>query len=138
MKRLIAAAVATLALVGCSTIRDLAPSSNPYNDRLFYEKYLTTTDPLDIQISQRIAALRVNPDSAVLHNELGQLLRQKGFPKDAEVEFARTTPTDASTPPGTTSASFARRAAITPVRASPSDARSTTSRVMPKRSSSSD
>ena len=89
MKRLIAAAVAALALVGCSTIRDLAPSSNPYTDKLFYEKYLTTTDPLDIQIAQTIVALRANPDSATLHNDLGQLLRQKGFPKDAEVEFER-------------------------------------------------
>ena len=89
MKRLLAAAVAALALLGCNSVRDLYRPANPYSRTLFYEKYLNTTDPLDIRISQLIAALRATPDSASLHNELGQLLRQKGFPKDAAVEFER-------------------------------------------------
>ena len=34
-------------------------------------------------------ALRANPNSAQLHNDLGQLLVRRGFPNDAEKEFGR-------------------------------------------------
>ena len=95
MKRLVAVAIATIALTGCS-LKELSPNHNPYTETLFYEKYLTTNDPLDVRISQTIAALRSDPRSPTLHNELGQLLRQKGFPKDAEVEFERALNADAS------------------------------------------
>jgi tetratricopeptide (TPR) repeat protein len=39
-------------------------------------------------------ALQANPRSASLHNTLGQLLLQKGFPKDAETEFERSVNAD--------------------------------------------
>lgn len=89
MKRLLAAAFAAIALTACSSVQDLYQPANPYTRPLFYEKYLTTTEPLDTRIAQTIAALRATPNSPALHNELGQLLRQKGFPKDAELEFER-------------------------------------------------
>jgi tetratricopeptide (TPR) repeat protein len=89
MKRFVAAALAAVTLTGCSSINNLYPSSNPYEKKIFYEKYLTATDPLDLRISQSIAALRNDPKNPGLHNELGQLLRVKGFPKDAETEFER-------------------------------------------------
>jgi tetratricopeptide (TPR) repeat protein len=89
MKLFVAAAIAAITLSGCRSINNLYSSSNPYEKTVFYEKYLTATDPLDVRISQTIAALRANPNNASLHNELGQLLRVKGFPKDAETEFER-------------------------------------------------
>src|SRR6185436_12326297 len=41
------------------------------------------------RIQRDIDALRATPNSATLHNDLGQLLIEKGFPKDAETEFER-------------------------------------------------
>ena len=86
MKRLLLISVAVLATAGCAELyeRDKNPYDNP-----FYAKYLNTGSGLDAQISRTLDALRQNPDSARLHNDLGQLLVQKGFPKDAEREFER-------------------------------------------------
>jgi len=86
MKRSLILAVAALALLGCATRNQ---DKNPYARRLFIEQFLDAHNPLDAQIQQTLQALRANPRSAALHNQLGQLLRQKGFPKDAEVEFER-------------------------------------------------
>jgi tetratricopeptide (TPR) repeat protein len=86
MKRLLAVAAVALTLFGCATFRK---NDNPYQKTLFYQKYLDPANPLDAQIQRAVNDLRTNPRSASLHNELGQLLRQKGFPKDAEVEFER-------------------------------------------------
>lgn len=84
MNRLIAIAVAALALSGCSLLHD-----EPNYDNPFYSKYLDTGSELDGRINETLDALRQNPSSAALHNELGSLLVQKGFPKDAEREFER-------------------------------------------------
>ena len=92
MRRLLLAA-ATVAAFGCSTLHH---DANPYDKTLFYEKYLSpASNPLDAQIQRDLDALRDNPQSATLHNELGALLVQKGFPKDAEVEFERAVNSDA-------------------------------------------
>lgn len=89
MKPFLAIAAAALILAGCSTFKN-DRSSNPYEKPLFVEKYLDPQNsPLDAQIQRTIEALRALPDSAALHNQLGQLLAQKGFPKDAEREFER-------------------------------------------------
>lgn len=86
MKRSFILAAAALVLAGCATFHR---NDNPYQKKLFVERYLDMNDPLDAQIERTINDLRANPRSATLHNELGQLLRQKGFPKDAETEFER-------------------------------------------------
>lgn len=88
MKRLLIIAAAFSVVAGCTAIRDLR-GTNPYEEPMFYERYLNTGSPLDTQITSTLAALRNNPQSPELHNTLGSLLVEKGFPKDAEVEFER-------------------------------------------------
>ena len=81
--------VATLAAFGCAEIRELRTTdANPYQDP-FYAKYLNTGSSLDAQITRTLEGLRADATNAQLHNELGALLVQKGFPKDAEREFER-------------------------------------------------
>lgn len=85
--------VIALALSGCALLpnRDTTPYEDP-----FYAQFLNTGSQLDAYIRSLVEALRENPDSAPLHNELGQLLVQKGFPKDAEREFERAVNADPS------------------------------------------
>lgn len=104
MNRILSIAVAALTLAGCAAIRDAQNhfsnnKKNPY-DNPFYMKYLNTGVPLDAQIQQTVAALRTQPGNAALHNQLGQLLLQKGFPKDAETEFERAVDADKHFYPG--------------------------------------
>ncbi len=80
--------VATLAAFGCAEIRELRKSEPPYQNP-FYAKYLNTGSQLDAQITRTLEALRADEQSPQLHNELGALLVQKGFPNDAEREFER-------------------------------------------------
>lgn len=96
MKRLLIAALAAVALFGCKSIQNAIHPSDTYAKTMFYEKYLNPADPNDARILQTLAAVRANPKSASLHNDLGQLLRQKGFPKDAEAEFERAVDADSS------------------------------------------
>lgn len=85
MNRILLALVA-LSLAACTTTyRD----DNPYETPPFYARFLNTGSTLDAQIAQTLDALRQNPDSATLHNELGHLLMAKDFPKDAAREFER-------------------------------------------------
>lgn len=85
MKRMLVFAAVTLAAAGCTS---LGSDKNPYENP-FYAKYLNTGSALDTQISRTLEQLRQNPGSAELHNNLGALLVDKGFPKDAEREFER-------------------------------------------------
>jgi len=85
MKRILVVLASALTLFGCASHKN----QNPYEHKLFIEQFLDARDPLDARIENTIAALRANPRSAPLHNELGQLLREKGFPKDSEMEFER-------------------------------------------------
>jgi tetratricopeptide (TPR) repeat protein len=78
--------VAMIGLAGCAALKR---SDNSYDNTLFYEQFLTTGSGLDQRIKDTLAALRQNPSSPALHNHLGQLLVQKGFPKDAAREFER-------------------------------------------------
>lgn len=89
MKRALVFAAVVIAAAGCAAIRDLGRDDNPYEKPPFYAKYLNTGSQLDASISRALDALRENPDSPETHNLLGAMLVEKGFPKDAEVEFER-------------------------------------------------
>lgn len=89
MKKLLLAAAAAIAVAGCASMHGLHSDKNPYDKPQFYQRYLNPADPFDARIQRTVDALRANPNSAPLHNELGQLLVQKGFPNDAEKEFTR-------------------------------------------------
>jgi tetratricopeptide (TPR) repeat protein len=96
MKRLLilaAALAAAVVLAACTTTKH-HHDANPYASP-FYAKYLNTGAWVDGEITRTVNDLRNNPDSAALHNTLGQLLVQKGFPKDAETEFERSVNSDA-------------------------------------------
>lgn len=88
MKRLLILAVAALATTACAGLQNLGSDDKPYEEP-FYAKYLNTGSSLDAAITRTLEQLRENPDSAELHNTLGALLLDKGFPKDAEREFER-------------------------------------------------
>jgi tetratricopeptide (TPR) repeat protein len=95
MKRTLILAAAALTLFGCAAALR-SRDKNPYRRTLFIERFLDPANPLDAQIQRTLSALRANPRSAVLHNELGQLLLRKGFPKDAELEFERAVNADST------------------------------------------
>lgn len=92
MKRLAVIAAVTL-LAACSLFNH-KKNENPYANKLFIEQFLNPADPLDQQIEAKIQQLRANPNSAVLHNDLGSLLSAKGYPKDAQREFERAVDAD--------------------------------------------
>jgi tetratricopeptide (TPR) repeat protein len=97
MKRALTITLAALAMAGCSAFKtlDLHHGENPYEGRIFYTKYLNPqASPLDARIQRDLDQLRANPNQASVHNDLGQALLDKGFPKDAEVEFERAVSAD--------------------------------------------
>ena len=92
MKRTLAFATAVMLIAGCAAIKSMHAyhrSNNPYERPIFYTRYLNPNSPLDAAIQRDLNALRADPNNAALHNELGQYLAQRGFPKDAETEFER-------------------------------------------------
>lgn len=93
MKRLLILAVAAITASGCAAIHDLRRDDQPYENP-FYAKYLNTGSAVDANIARTLAALRDNPNAPDLHNTLGALLIEKGFPKDAEREFERAIDSD--------------------------------------------
>lgn len=93
MNRLLTLALATALLSGCALYDRM---DRPNYDNPFYAKYLDTGSELDGRINETLDALRQNPNSPSLHNELGSLLVLKGFPKDAEREFERAIDADAN------------------------------------------
>ncbi|HVG22616.1 MAG TPA: tetratricopeptide repeat protein [Thermoanaerobaculia bacterium] len=78
--------LAALTAFGCADFRKTTAADY---ETPFYAKYLNTGSSLDARINRALAGLRSDPTSAALHNELGMLLVQKGFPNDAEREFER-------------------------------------------------
>lgn len=84
MKRLLVLAAA-VAIAACAHNNN----TNPYTKTQFYEQFLNTGSKLDARIRETLSALKTEPRSAALHNDLGALLVQKQFPKDAEREFER-------------------------------------------------
>jgi len=93
MKKIAVIAAAALLAAGCTLAKQSHRDSNPYSNP-FYQRFLNPAVPVDASIQRDIVILRTNPNSAPTHNELGQLLIQKGFPKDAEREFERAVDSD--------------------------------------------
>lgn len=91
--RLITLALLPLALTSClslqSKIDRISNGDNPYEEAPFYMRYVGNESRIDRAIRRNVDALRANPQSAALHNDLGALLLEKGFPRDAEREFSR-------------------------------------------------
>lgn len=84
MKRILLVALAALTAAGCAAVGDRDPYASP-----FYARYLNTGSILDTQIRSALDAVRQSPEAPDLHNDLGVLLVEKGFPKDAAREFER-------------------------------------------------
>ncbi|PYQ27861.1 MAG: hypothetical protein DMF56_18475 [Acidobacteria bacterium] len=94
MKRLLLLGVAALTVLSLSGCADLIHhDKNPYENP-FYAKYLNTGSSLDTATQKALERVRQDPTSARAHNDLGVLLIQKGFPKDAEREFERAVDAD--------------------------------------------
>jgi tetratricopeptide (TPR) repeat protein len=98
MKRSLVITLLLLAVLlmgaACAAVRQHADGANSYEQAPFYAKYLNTGSQLDAQITATLNSLRADPNSATLHNELGALLVQKNFPKDAALEFERSVAID--------------------------------------------
>jgi hypothetical protein len=60
----------------------------------FWEKYLTNDLPLDVAIHDTAKRLAENPKSASLHNDMGNLLARRGFPKEALAEYSEASKLD--------------------------------------------
>ena len=93
MKKLIVGSVVAMLATGCLTIHRqydaIKYGENPYEEPPFYTRYLDARNALDRSIAERVDALTADPNSPTIHNELGALLIEKGFPNDAEREFMR-------------------------------------------------
>lgn len=82
------------ALTGCTSLENriarMLDGDDPYAEEQFYYRYLYPQDSeLDAEIARTLEAVKADQSSAELHNRLGALLVEKGFPKDAELEFRR-------------------------------------------------
>jgi len=86
----------TAATFGCARMQEIQQKreNNQGYVKPFYARYLSPSNPTDKQILLKMEALRANPSSASTHNDLGTLLLDRGFPKDAEVEFRRSVDAD--------------------------------------------
>jgi len=94
-KKTLTLILGALLLAGCAAVQKYQHrTDNPYERPIFYTRYLNPNSPLDAAIQRDINALRANPKDAALHNELGQYLAQRGFPRDAETEFERAVDSD--------------------------------------------
>jgi tetratricopeptide (TPR) repeat protein len=102
MTRSLTIALTALALTGCTSLSHRASfhhrgGADPYEGKIFYTKYLNPkANPLDARIQRDLDQLRANPNAASIHNDLGSALVEKGFPKDAEVEFERAVNADST------------------------------------------
>jgi Tfp pilus assembly protein PilF len=74
---------------GCAAVQDFHSNRDAYAKPPFWAKYLSTGSTLDAQLQATLDAVKQNPDSAELHNNLGTLLVEKGYAKDAERECER-------------------------------------------------
>ena len=66
----------------------LALGAEKKNTEPFYRKYLDpAANPLDARIAEQEKRVAANPDSADLHNDFGNLLAARRFPKEAREQY---------------------------------------------------
>ena len=104
-----------LASTGCVSLRNrlakMMDGDDPYAEEPFYYSYLHPADSaLDAEILEALEAVKADRSSAELHNRLGALLVEKGFPKDAELEFRRAVWADESFYPALYNIALSRQA----------------------------
>jgi hypothetical protein len=56
-------------------------------DEPFYRRFLIPGNPLDEKILEQEKRVAANPQSAALHNDFGNLLAQRRFPKEAREQY---------------------------------------------------
>src|SRR5258706_11561835 len=106
MTRALTISLAALALTGCLSLTHHTSlhhhsGTSPYEEKIFYTKYLNPqASPLDARIQRDLDQLRANPGATSVHNDLGSALVEKGFPRDAELEFERAVDSDKTFYPG--------------------------------------
>jgi tetratricopeptide (TPR) repeat protein len=97
-KNLILLGILALSALQCVSVTNridrYRAGANPYVEEPFYARYLNTGSRLDRDIRQTLQALAAEPSSPTLHNDLGMLLWEKGFPNDALREFRRAVAAD--------------------------------------------
>lgn len=64
-----------------------AIASDRKPDEPFYRRFLVPGDPLDEKILEQEKRVQANPTSALLHNDFGNLLAQRRFPKEAREQY---------------------------------------------------
>src|SRR5512140_2057922 len=92
MKKILLVAVMMLTTAACGSFERSMHSRFERRDNYkqpFYARYLSQNNALDRQIFAKLRAINADPNTATLHNDLGVLLLQRGFPRDAEREFGR-------------------------------------------------
>ena len=78
--------IATGAAVGCALFheRRREPTGEP-----FYRKYLVAGNTLDDRILEQERRVQEQPDSADLRNDFGNLLAQRRFVEDAQIQYEK-------------------------------------------------
>ncbi len=89
MKRIGTAITAAtlLALATLTTARAADKDSDKKSPEPFYRKYLVAGNPLDDRIRDQEKRVDANPTSADLHNDFGNLLAARRFPKQAREQY---------------------------------------------------
>lgn len=83
--------------------------ADPYENP-FWARYLVDGDPADDEITEILGMIRSGRDTPRVHNRLGRLLLEKGFPKDAEWEFDRALELDSKFYPAAYNIALSRQA----------------------------
>lgn len=94
MKRLSIAMIALAAAgtVGCGLLHAKRQTS----DEPFYRKYLVAGNTLDDRIAEQERLVAAQPDSADLRNDFGNLLAERRFVEDAQMQYEKALELDRS------------------------------------------
>ncbi|MDQ2870131.1 MAG: tetratricopeptide repeat protein, partial [Acidobacteriota bacterium] len=77
----------TAALIAGVFLPLFAQAREKKSEEPFYRRYLIAGNPLDDRIRAQEKRIASDPDSAPLHNDLGNLLAARRFPKDAREQY---------------------------------------------------